>query len=543
MKNAIAPTLFTLALLGAPGPAAAAVPPRVEARLTPRAVAVGEAALLSVTVSGDAAGAPTLPRTPGLEVTPIGTAQQMTIVNGAVDRSVTYRYQVRPTRPGRFSIGAMRVGGASSEPVELDVGAAGAARAHRPGATAPSPGPTVLDEPPGRRAFLRVRVPKDHLVVGESVPVTIRAYVKAGTAGTIQGLPRLNDDAFLVEGLDDDPVQSRTEIRGTPYATLTWRGRLTPLVAGDHAVAAEVPATLEWRDVVREEVPRRGLSSLFDAFFDDPFFGRAPTGAAFGGSPFGASPFGTMATLGLGRARAARVTLEDGAGTITVTEPPAEGRPAGYDGAVGRFTLEASAAPTSTRLGEPITLRLVVRGEGDLDRVHHAMLPEDLEGARVYPVTSRTDEAAHERVFEQAVTPTRAGALVLPSLALPFYDPEAQAYATARSEPVTIEVAPAPDGAVALGDAAASSAMAPDANAPGTFVSTLAPNAPWLPWLFGLVMGLAVAGGVALRRRDPAAARAHRASRRAIRAARRAMREAARRNDPVAYYPSAVRLV
>src|SRR5690606_9231531 len=67
--------------------------------------------------------------------------------------------------------------------------------------------------------------------------------------------------------------------------------------------------------------------------------------------------------------RAARVAVPTGIITLTVKDLPEEGRPAGFSGLIGTYTIRASATPTSVRVGDPIRFELTVEGPGDLRRV------------------------------------------------------------------------------------------------------------------------------------------------------------------------------
>lgn len=543
------------ALLGATlalaSPARAAVP-TIEARLGSPEIGVGETTELLVTVRGARdARPPQVPRARGVELVPAGTTRRVSIVNGAVDEQVSHRYLVQGQRVGQHRIGPIRVAGAQPVSVTVDVRAGRASAASSQARSGPPRGTTRSLDPPGRRAFLRVRVPEDELVVGQSVPVTIRAYVKAGTEGAITGLPELDNDAFAIHDLVDDARQGRTEIRGTPYATLTWRGRMTALLPGEHEVEASAPATLRWRELVQTRGPAR--RSLLDEMMDDPFFARA-----FGGqNPF-AGVGGSGASFGasLGPPRTASVTLTDDLGVITVTEPPAEGRPEGWDGAIGTFEADAALTPRPARAGEPMTLTLTVRGEGSFDRLHHAMIPEDTEGMRVYTVQedfTPDGDARHRgtKTFEQTLIPIEPGTLALPPLTLSTYDPEEGRYVTTTIDVPPIEVEPAEGGAVVapnLREAAEAATPdgAPVPDAPGAFVDTLdaTPSGPVTGLLALLVMLGALGAGLFLARRDPdasAARRDARADRRAMRRARRQMRRAARRGDAAAFFSAAER--
>ncbi len=483
-------------------------------------------------------------------------------MNGAVSRQTSYIYDVVPTRAGLLDIGPITAGAGQANPVHLDVRPAGT------GARAPASGPlssraagppssstksTVLPEPTGRRAFLRVHVPKEELVIGESVPVTVRAYVKAGTAGTITGAPELSSDAFAIHDLVSDPKQGRAEVRGTPYATLTWRGKMTAVLPGEHEVKVSMPATLEWRDLVRTEEQRPfggdRFGSLFDRLANDPAFGGMPSplSTMFSGSSFGG--FGSFFSTGFGASHSANVTLEGDVGTVRVTEPPEEGRPEGYDGAVGHFEISADVSPGEVHVGEPITLSLHVRGEGTFDRVHHDLVADGSSDFRVYPVTSSM-AGDSEKVFEQNLVPIHDGTLEVGALSLSYYDAETATYQTVTTSPLSVQVLPSSDEATVSESLSASAedGFGPTppriASAPGAYVSSLS-ALPRSPWPFGaalLIMGLSLGGALAFRRRDEGAssrrslARHHR---RGYRKAKRQMRATVKSGDAHGFFLAA----
>ncbi len=533
------PSVAALALVTALTPAlASASPPTITARLHADDLEVGQPTVLDVHVSGAPDVAVHVPQVPTVDIAPLGSSRQVEMVNGTVRESVTRHFRVLPRRAGRFELGPITAGGASAPPLRLTV---------RPATVPPAPARASRSRaaPDRRRAMLRVRIPKRRLVVGESVPITIRAYVKAGTAGTITGVPQLGSDAFAIHGLVDEAKQGRTQIDGTSYATLTWRGRLTALLPGDARLSASLPATLRWREVVRSDPMRDRFPSMFDRFFeDDPF-------AA--GSAFAGSLLASRSTRRLGPEKSADVVLEHAFGTVHVSDPPAEGRPDDFDGAVGRFEVRAEVDPPRVRAGEPVTVRLTVVGQGTFERVTHPLFGDDPR-FRSYPATSRFtarggDGRRGEKVFEQTRVPLEPGRLELGALSFSYFDPRVGRYVTRRSEPLAVEVEPSADGATPVRDLDDAS-FAPDpgfvANrlSPGRFVERLRPAAASPLGLLAalLVMGLAVAGGVALARRDPDLARARRDRRRSARGvarARRRMRRAARRGDAETFYETA----
>lgn len=484
-RRSLIPTLTALcALTLAAAPALAAGPVQVSADLDPTEIVLGESATLSITVAGDAAP-PDVDAGPAYALAEVGRAQSMSVVNGRTSVQATYTWRVTPSQAGQVMVGPTRVEGTTIPPIPLTV---------RPRTAGVAPAPDEPDEPADAdadepadsdadpdtapaaaaprapaRAFLRISGPTGALRLGETAPITVRAYFLAGTEVTVTGPPDLDLDGFTVSGLDTKPQQAEATIRGNRYLVATWRGTLTAVKAGTFPIAGTLPVELAWRDAGapsrRAPAPaRRGGGSPFD----DPFFRDAFPGGSLLDDPLvqqmlsgqGLGGFGGLDDLmgggfmggGFGPARHASRTLHAKlADPVEVADVPAEGRPAGFGGAVGRFELDATAAPGEVHVGEPVTVTVRVTGEGRFDAVD-VTVPEGA-GYKTYPTASRFEPArrggdrAGTKVFEQMVVPTEPGKLTLPPLSLAYFDPDAGAYRTATSSPLTLDVAPGTGGA------------------------------------------------------------------------------------------------
>ena len=90
---------------------------------------------------------------------------------------------------------------------------------------------------------MRVTMPKHSLYVGELVPVQVKAYFRAGTAASLNGLPLLGSDAFSLGKLGEHPAQSQEMVDGQPFTVLHG---LYWLVAN---LAAERPLVLLVDDI------------------------------------------------------------------------------------------------------------------------------------------------------------------------------------------------------------------------------------------------------------------------------------------------------
>ena len=132
--------------------------------------------------------------------------------------------------------------------------------------------------------------------------------------------------------------------------------------------------------------------------------------------------------------------------TITVKAIPPQGRPASFAGGVGRgFTLGVEANRSVVRTGDPIELTFTLRGDGNLQS---ASLP-DLAAAGLpegsFTYTRRAaagiyHEETGTKLFRVTVTPTDASVNALPPLEYAWYDPDAEAYRTTRTEPIALAV-------------------------------------------------------------------------------------------------------
>ncbi|HXU63133.1 MAG TPA: BatD family protein [Polyangia bacterium] len=308
--------------------------------------------------------------------------------------------------------------------------------------------PAVAAAAPARATFrLQLEGGARGLVVGQAVPVTIRADFLAGTGVTLNGAPRLVSDGFTLSGLSDKPRQSDVRRDGLPYVELTWTGALTAIQAGASPPAVELPVELSYRAPVSSPAPASGdeqpqnpfASLLADTpLASDPFFAQMMRNDPFQGF---------FQDLG-GAVRQREVTLRDQAPRVTVAPPP-QPAPPGYAGAVGTFHATSRLSDGPFQVGEPITLTVQVVGRGSFDRLATTGVAET-NALSTYPprATFTAGGGATEgtKLFTQTLVPRRSGALEIPAVTLVTFDPQRHRYVTERTRPFSVTVAAAPDG-------------------------------------------------------------------------------------------------
>ncbi len=404
----------------------------ISVMVEPQQIRLGDAAILAVHITGELSGRLSIPEVEGLRLVSVGQSSQHQSINGRISSVTSYLFQVEPRHEGDFTLppvtatvdGQMR----KSEPIHLSVsGVRGGSGSGRPRASLPPPAPhaarqgdpaSLSADEENQLAFLRVAPLKLRAYVGELIPVEIQAFFRQGLQASLNSLPVFDGHAFAHQELSQKPDQTETVIDGVPYTVLTWHTALSAVKEGEHPVSAALDATL----LIPQASPR-GRDPSGRGFFDDDFFNSFFTSA-----------------------REKSVKLTSAGEKVRVLPLPKAGRPEDFSGAVGQFSLWASASPDKGMVGDPITLKMTVKGTGNFDRVSSPVLASS-DGWRTYTPTASfkpADRAGNEgkKVFEQAVIPLDASIDKVPSLVFSYFDTAKEAYATLRTEPIKVKIAP-----------------------------------------------------------------------------------------------------
>jgi len=124
---------------------------------------------------------------------------------------------------------------------------------------------------------------------------------------------------------------------------------------------------------------------------------------------------------------------------------PVEGQPASYSGAVGSgFSIDVSTDRSVVRVGDPISLTLSVRGDGNLESVSMPALAQNPElAADLFQLPSEQVAGLFDgttkqfkvnvRVKDQRVTQ-------IPPIEFSWFDPSQEQFQTTRSKPIALQV-------------------------------------------------------------------------------------------------------
>jgi hypothetical protein len=282
-----------------------------------------------------------------------------------------------------------------------------------------------------------------------------------------RGFPGFPDPGSLFPGLEPEP---ETEPAPDPARPAGRRNFLRVVPNKTRAFVGE-QLTLEWSLCLVErqnnfsptkeprtdgfwvedlEVPQsqRGLS-LSEQVIDGRVYLVAPImrKAIFGLKPgkYTITPLeADIARVGFFGAPVSSEHLKADPVPIEVVPLPA-GAPAEFDSAaVGRFSLEAEVDRDHVQVGDAVTLRVRLDGQGNLRKITLPALPR-LPGWKIYePKVSvqlnHGDDVGGSKTTEYLLLPERPGETDIPSLAFSYFDTQKTTYVTERTAPLHLVV-------------------------------------------------------------------------------------------------------
>lgn len=369
-------------------------------------IALGTSAQLTLTVTGTQDVAEVqIPPVDGLDIRYLGPSTQISIVNGQYSSRKSWMYSVMPLKTGRFTIPSLSInvnGSAyTTEAVEIEVADASSAT----GVTSapPSPGTNAsLDD----KIFLVLRLPKDKVYVNERLPVKILLFMSDLSVDDVR-FPE-----FKQAGVDMDkfgqPRQYDQVINGRRYRIAEFDTNIYPTRAGEVTIG---PVTLDCNLVMRSASAR----------------------APFGGSMFDDDFFKTF----FDRYEKRPLTVRSGTSDLTVLPLPEENKPADFDGAVGQFSLDASVGPVEVNVGDPVTVKMQIGGEGNLRMVQPPAFTT-ADNFKVYDPQIKEENGFKK--LEQVLIPESEQITEIPAVRFSYFEPVLRQYQTLTQGPFPVTV-------------------------------------------------------------------------------------------------------
>ena len=384
----------------------------------PSKVSAGENFRLSFTINTDDVDdfrAGSIPS--GLEVIagPY-TSQQSSyqIVNGHTSRSssITFTYTLYADKPGTYTVSGAkaRVGGKTiaSHHVTIKVGAGshhgnGAPQMHEDA----EPRMSSSGKISANDLFVKVSASKRRVCEQEPVLLTYKVYTLVDLTSLDGKMPDLKGFHTQEVPLPQQKSFHLEKVNGKNYRCVTWSQYVMfPQMTGKLSIPS-----ITFKGIV---VQRNNSVDPFEAFFN-------------GGS---------------GYVEVKRNIVAPG---IDIQVDPLPKRPVDFSGGVGHFTISAQLNHKTVKEGEPLTLRVVVGGIGNLKLIKQPVVdfPKDFD--RYDPkVSDKTKLTANgiegNMIYDYLVVPRNRGDYTIPAVSLTYYDTSTNSYKTIKTQPLQVKI-------------------------------------------------------------------------------------------------------
>ncbi|MBI5388454.1 MAG: BatD family protein [Verrucomicrobia bacterium] len=435
-----------------------------QAEFDPPVITLGQRSTYRVTVTAMTEGVSVTDSPPapaGLQLTLAGRGFNYGTGAGGLQPRTTFNFRVSATNAGTFVIPPFQAS-ANAKPLTVPEARLTVLPAGAPGAR-PGTGRLVAE------------VADTEFYIGQSVPV--RLMMLDPGDNSVQGVtqPQITGDAFISENWTMRYRREARPVDGRVVIANICEVSVYPIKAGRLQLSATAHAIVR-RGVFNPAMPQVMENVMVDS---DPI-------------------------------------------TVTVQHVPKEGELPGFTGGVGTFQLDAPRVSTNVvRAGEPLTLTVTVKGEGNLTR----LVPPKLERLRGWQTFApATDASGAPQIqmrgsvsFTYTLIPLSDRIQSTPAIPFSCFDPKKKAHVDLTIPPVPITVQPPPGGVLPIAETAKTAVLGVDdsdlfgaerelvltglMDKPGRRVSTLAPLQQ-RGWFLALqIVPAAVLGGMWLRER------------------------------------------
>ncbi len=336
------------------------------------------------------------------------------MINGHTSQSssITYTYIVAATKGGSYTIPAAHV------VVDGKKIASNALTIKVIGSTGSNSRPYNDDEGEevremgsrisGSDLFIKVSANKKRVYEQEPILLTYKVYTLVQLSQLRGDMPDLKSFYTQEVDLPQQKSFSLETVNGRPYRTCTWSQYVMfPQTTGK----LQIPA-ITFEGVVIQQ--NRNVDP-FEAFFN-------------GGSGY------------------VEVKKKIEAPGIEIHVDPLPQRPATFSGGVGKFNISAQLDKTETKANDPITLRIIVSGTGNLKLIKQPIinLPKDFDKyePKVTEQTKLTTAGIEgSKIYDVLIVPRHQGKYEIPPVEFTYFDTSTKRYQTVKTEAFQLDVA------------------------------------------------------------------------------------------------------
>ena len=337
------------------------------------------------------------------------------IVNGRTSSSssITYTYTLYAEKAGTYSISPAhaRVGGKAIASRLVHIKVSGATRKN--GASAPNmhDDDHEMSAPSGHISgsdlFVKVSASKRRVHEQEPILLTYKVYTLVDLTSLDGKMPDLTGFHTQEVPLPQQKSFHIENFKGRNYRCVTWSQYVMyPQMTGKLSIPS-----ITFKGVVLQQ--NRAVDP-FEAFLN-------------GGS---------------GYTEVKRNIVAPG---LDIQVDPLPAKPTDFSGGVGKFTITSQLDHATVKAGNPLTLRVVIGGTGNLKLIKQPVcnFPKDFD--KYDPkVTDKTKLTANglegNMIYDFLVVPRNQGTYKLPPISFTYFDTAAGSYKTISTQPLSVVV-------------------------------------------------------------------------------------------------------
>ncbi|MBQ9261519.1 MAG: BatD family protein [Prevotella sp.] len=341
------------------------------------------------------------------------------MINGhtSSSSSITYTYIVVAMKNGSFTIPAAHVvvDGKTIASNSIKITVSGKSQANSGGGSSSrqrdNDGAELRDAGSrisGSDLFIKVSANKRRVYEQEPILLTYKVYTLVSLTQLEPKMPDLKGFHTQEVELPQQKSFKVETVNGRPYRTVTWSQYVMfPQITGK----LQIPS-ITFNGIVVQQ--NRNIDP-FEAFFN-------------GGSGY------------------IEVKKQIQAPGIEIQVDPLPQRPATFSGGVGKFSISAQLDKTSVKANDPIRLRVIISGTGNLKLIKQpeVAFPKDFDkyDAKITDKTKLTSNGLEgSMIYDILAVPRHQGKYEIPPVEFTYFNTETKKYETVKSEGFTLDVA------------------------------------------------------------------------------------------------------
>lgn len=339
------------------------------------------------------------------------------MVNGhtSSSSSITYTYILCANKNGSFVVSPAHInaGGrtVSSNALRIKVSGRSRASSSAGGGSDDDSGESHMRAAGSRikssDLFIKVKASKTHVHEQEPVLLTYKVYTLVDLTQLEGKMPDLKGFHTQEVKLPQQKSFHIERVGGKNYRCVTW---------SQYVMYPQMTGSLQIPSIVFKGVVVQQNRSVdpFEAFFN-------------GGS---------------GYVEVRKAVTAPG---VTIHVDPLPARPANFSGGVGHFNISAQLNKKDIRANDPVTLRVIVGGIGNLKLIKQPVVsfPKDFDkyDAKVTDKTKLTENGVEgNMIYDFLAVPRHKGKYTIPSVQFTYYDTSSNTYKTIKTQPFALNV-------------------------------------------------------------------------------------------------------